>query len=67
MSSPRQDWAIEWLKQALLEVQEYVKLCVAAVKGSVSRPFYARDVMEQIDIIGLGPALRPGSEPAGRR
>ena len=32
MSSPRQDWAIEWLKQALLEVQEYVKLCVAAVK-----------------------------------
>ncbi len=54
MSSPRQDWAIEWLKQALLEVQEYVKLCVAAVKGSVSRPFYARDVMEQIDIIGLG-------------
>ncbi len=54
MSRPRQDWAIEWLKQALLEVQEYVKLCVAAVKGSVSRPFYARDVMEQIDIIGLG-------------
>ena len=54
MSSPRQDWFIEWLKTALLEVQEYVKLCVAAGRGAVSRPFYARDVMEQIDIIGLG-------------
>jgi phospholipid/cholesterol/gamma-HCH transport system permease protein len=54
VSQPRQDFLIEWLKKALLEVQEYVKLCVAAAKGSVSRPFYARDVMEQIDVIGLG-------------
>jgi phospholipid/cholesterol/gamma-HCH transport system permease protein len=54
MSSPRQAWLIEWVKNALLEIQEYVKLCHAAIKGSVSRPFYARDVMEQIDIIGLG-------------
>lgn len=54
MSSPRQDWLIEWLKNALLELQEYVKLCVAAIKGTVSRPFYTRDVMEQIDLIGLG-------------
>lgn len=54
MSSPRQDWIIEWFKNALLELQEYVKLCVAAIKGTVSRPFYARDVMEQIDLIGLG-------------
>lgn len=54
MSTPRQDFLIEWLKKALLEVQEYVKLCVAAAKGAVSRPFYARDVMEQIDVIGLG-------------
>jgi phospholipid/cholesterol/gamma-HCH transport system permease protein len=54
MSGARQTWFIEWLKKALLEVQEYVKLCVAAGRGSVSRPFYARDVMEQIDIIGLG-------------
>ena len=29
-------------------------MCVAAAKGAVSRPFYARDVMEQIDVIGLG-------------
>jgi len=54
MSGSRQTWIIEWLKRSLLEVQEYVKLCVAAAKGSVSRPFYARDVMEQIDLIGLG-------------
>ena len=54
MSGERQAWFIEWTKQALLEVQEYAKLCVAAVRGSVSRPFYARDVMEQIDVIGLG-------------
>ena len=54
MNSPRQDWLIEWLKNALLELQEYVKLCVAAIKGTVSRPFYTRDVMEQIDLIGLG-------------
>lgn len=54
MSEPRQVWVIEWLKKALLEVQEYMTLCVAAAKGSVSRPFYPRDVMEQIDVIGLG-------------
>jgi phospholipid/cholesterol/gamma-HCH transport system permease protein len=54
VSGQRQAWFIEWLKTALLEVQEYVKLCVAAGRGTVSRPFYARDVMEQIDIIGLG-------------
>ncbi|MGE0864243.1 MAG: MlaE family ABC transporter permease [Vicinamibacterales bacterium] len=54
MSGGRQTWLIEWVKRSLLEVQEYVKLCVAAIKGTVSRPFYARDVMEQIDVIGLG-------------
>lgn len=54
MNATRQTWLIEWLKKALLEVQEYMKLCAAAITGSVSRPFYARDVMEQIDVIGLG-------------
>lgn len=54
MRDGRQPWLIEWLKKALLEIQEYFKLCLAAIKGSVSRPFYARDVMEQIDVIGLG-------------
>jgi phospholipid/cholesterol/gamma-HCH transport system permease protein len=47
-------WAIEFIKKALLEVQEYVRLCVAAVQGTFTRPFYFRDVIEQIDVIGLG-------------
>ena len=33
-----------WLKSALLEVQEYVKLSLAAIRGSFSRPFYFHDV-----------------------
>ena len=37
-------WAVEWIKKALLEVQEYVRLCMAAARGTVSRPFYFRDV-----------------------
>ena len=47
-------WATEAIKKALLEVQDYVRLCIAAAKGSFTRPFYARDVMEQIELIGLG-------------
>ncbi len=45
---------IERIKSALLEVQEYVRLCTAALRGSVSRPFYARDLVEQLEVIGLG-------------
>ena len=48
------DWLIEWFKRALLELQEYVRLCAAAIRGTFTRPFYARDVIEQIDSIGLG-------------
>ena len=56
MNEPPQKsgWFIEWIKSALLEVQEYFRLCAAAIRGSFSRPFYAHDLMEQIDIIGLG-------------
>jgi phospholipid/cholesterol/gamma-HCH transport system permease protein len=42
-----------WLKHALLEVQEYVRLCAAALRGSVSRPFYNYDLWEQLDAIGV--------------
>jgi len=45
---------VEWLKAALLEVQEYTKLCIRAAHGCVSRPFYYHDVVEQFDSIGLG-------------
>jgi phospholipid/cholesterol/gamma-HCH transport system permease protein len=47
-------WAIEFVKKGLLEVQEYVRLCFAAARGAVSRPFYFSDLMQQIDTIGLG-------------
>jgi phospholipid/cholesterol/gamma-HCH transport system permease protein len=47
-------WLIEKIKSGLLEVQEYGRLCFAAAQGAVSRPFYPRDIIEQIDIIGLG-------------
>src|SRR6478752_2302669 len=47
-------WAIEFIKKALLEVQEYVRLCIFAVQGIFTRPFYFRDVIEQIDVIGIG-------------
>jgi phospholipid/cholesterol/gamma-HCH transport system permease protein len=46
--------ASEWSKGAVLEVQEYVRLCLAAIRGVFSRPFYYRDVIEQFDAIGLG-------------
>ena len=47
-------WANEWLKDAVLEVQEYVRLCLAAARGFVSRPFYYRDLIEQFEQIGVG-------------
>jgi phospholipid/cholesterol/gamma-HCH transport system permease protein len=43
-----------WVKGALLEVQEYVKLQIATVHGIFSRPFYFHDVVEQFDQIGIG-------------
>lgn len=44
----------DWLKAAVLELQEYVRLCGEAGKGIVTRPFYFRDLVEQFDQIGWG-------------
>ena len=44
----------EWLKSALAEVQEYVSLSWAAIRGAFSRPFYFHDVIEQLESIGWG-------------
>ena len=44
----------DWIKGALLEVQEYVGLQSATVRGAFSRPFYFHDVVEQFDQIGIG-------------
>ncbi|MGD9902335.1 MAG: MlaE family ABC transporter permease [Vicinamibacterales bacterium] len=45
---------IEWLKSALLELQEYTRLAGATARRSVSRPFYVHDLVEQLDAIGVG-------------
>jgi phospholipid/cholesterol/gamma-HCH transport system permease protein len=45
---------VEWLKAALLEVQEYVLMLGKVGRGLTSRPFYYRDVIEQFEAIGIG-------------
>ena len=45
---------VEWLKGALQEVQDYVKLTGRVGYGLVSRPIYRRDIIEQLDVIGIG-------------
>ena len=47
-------WFEDWIKAAVLEVQEYMKLQGATLRGVVSRPFYFHDVVEQFDLIGIG-------------
>jgi len=46
--------ASSWIKSIVLEVQEYVRLLVQVFRACVSRPFYRRDVIEQLDLIGIG-------------
>jgi len=45
---------VEWIKNALLEVQEYLRLVSQVGRALVSRPFYGRDVVQQLDLIGIG-------------
>jgi phospholipid/cholesterol/gamma-HCH transport system permease protein len=45
---------VEWLKAALLEVQEYVLMLGKVARALTSRPFYYRDVIEQFEVIGVG-------------
>jgi len=47
-------FANNWLKAAVLEVQEYVRLVWAVLRGGVSRPFYYHDLVEQLEVIGVG-------------
>lgn len=44
----------ERVKHALLEVQEYVRLMRQVFSGLVSPPIYGRDIVEQLDAIGIG-------------
>jgi phospholipid/cholesterol/gamma-HCH transport system permease protein len=43
-----------WLKAAVLEVQEYVLLVMAAMRSLVTPPYYRRDIVMQFDAIGIG-------------
>ena len=43
-----------WLKRAFLEVQEYLRLIGQIGRALVSRPIYGRDIVEQLDAIGVG-------------
>lgn len=45
---------IEWIKAALLEVQEYLHLVGATTRALFSRPYYYRDIVEQFVAIGMG-------------
>jgi phospholipid/cholesterol/gamma-HCH transport system permease protein len=44
----------QWLLGQMLEVQEYFTLLGRALRFSVTRPFYGRDVLIQMDRIGVG-------------
>jgi phospholipid/cholesterol/gamma-HCH transport system permease protein len=43
-----------WAKDAVLEVQEYVRLLAAVARALVTPPIYYRDIVEQFDSIGIG-------------
>ncbi|HVJ27307.1 MAG TPA: ABC transporter permease [Vicinamibacterales bacterium] len=43
-----------WIKAALLEVQEYMRMVGRAARALVTRPFYYRDIIDQLNIIGIG-------------
>src|SRR5688500_4885640 len=44
----------KWLKAAVLEVQEYMLMIAALMRGIFSRPYYRRDIIEHFEIIGVG-------------
>ena len=41
-----------WLKRVVGNVQQYVLLTVAALRGTITRPFYRYDLVEQLEAIG---------------
>jgi phospholipid/cholesterol/gamma-HCH transport system permease protein len=43
-----------WAKDAVLEVQEYVRLLGKVGRAAVTRPIYYRDIVEQFESIGIG-------------
>ncbi len=45
---------VEWVKAALLEVQEYVRMLGQVARALVTPPIYYRDIIEQFEAIGVG-------------
>jgi phospholipid/cholesterol/gamma-HCH transport system permease protein len=45
---------LEPLKKPVLEVQEYCRLIGQMARGLVTPPIYVRDIIEQLDAIGVG-------------
>jgi phospholipid/cholesterol/gamma-HCH transport system permease protein len=43
-----------WMKAAVLEVQEYVRLQVATFRAIATGPYYFRDIVRQFEYIGVG-------------
>ena len=43
-----------WIKAALLEVQEYMRMVGRAARSLVTPPIYYRDIIDQFNIIGIG-------------
>jgi phospholipid/cholesterol/gamma-HCH transport system permease protein len=43
-----------WLKHAVAELQEYLRLLAQIARAIVTRPIYTRDIVEQLDAIGIG-------------
>ena len=42
------------VKQAAFEVQAYVRLIIASVRGAITPPVYRHDIVEQFDTLGVG-------------
>ena len=45
---------MEWLKRVVLEVQDYMRLVGQVARSLVTRPIYVRDIIEQLDAVGIG-------------
>jgi phospholipid/cholesterol/gamma-HCH transport system permease protein len=45
---------IEWIKAALLEVQEYLRLIAQTARALFTRPYYYPDIVDQFMAIGMG-------------
>jgi len=45
---------LSWPKRAAWEAQEYLRLVASIGRAAVTRPLYVRDIIEQLDTIGIG-------------